>query len=358
MNVVNVVYAVVAALIALGILIVIHELGHFLVAKKSGVGVLTFSIGFGPKIFKRKVGETEYAVSAFPFGGYVKMVGEDPDEAVSSVDVEKSFSHQSLAKRAAIVAAGPLSNLLLALIVFILVFMVNGVPVSTTQVGTVAPDSPAAAAGIQKGDRIVAIDGRPIQEWEELSRRIKESQGTPLNFRVRRDDKEIEITVQPSRSEAKNVFGEKQEGWFIGVTGEAVLERGEPVRAIRYAFYKTGEYSVVTVLALFKMIAGDISPKNLGGPVLIAQMAGQQAREGLTNFFYFVAVLSINLGVLNLLPIPVLDGGHLLFFGLERILGRPVGIKQRERAQQVGILILLMVMIYAFYNDIARFFEG
>ncbi|HEY2990335.1 MAG TPA: RIP metalloprotease RseP [Candidatus Binatia bacterium] len=358
MNVVNLVYAVVSALIALGILIVIHELGHFLVAKKSGVGVLTFSIGFGPKIFKRKVGETEYAVSAFPFGGYVKMVGEDPEEAVSTVDVEKSFSHQSLAKRAAIVAAGPLSNLVLALVVFVSIFMAYGVPVSTTQVGTVAPDSPAAAASIQKGDRIVAINGQPIQEWEELSRRIKESQGTPLKVRVLRDNKEIEITVQPSRSEGKNIFGEKQEGWFIGVTSEAVLERGEPVRAIRYAFYKTGEYSVVTLLALFKMIAGDISPKNLGGPVLIAQMAGQQAREGLTNFLYFVAVLSINLGVLNLLPIPVLDGGHLLFFGLEWILGRPVGIKQRERAQQVGILILLMVMIYAFYNDIARFFEG
>jgi regulator of sigma E protease len=354
----NVIYAAVSALIGLGILIVIHELGHFLVAKKSGVGVLTFSIGFGPKLFKRTVGETEYAVSAFPFGGYVKMVGEDPEEQVSSVDVHKSFSHQPLGKRIAIVAAGPVSNLLLAVVIFLWTFLAYGVPVSTSKVAAVEPNSPAAAAGIEKGDRIVAVDGQPIEKWEDLSRRIKESRGRPLAVRVMRENREIETTVQPAKRDTKNVFGETQETWIIGIASEPVIERGNPVLAIGQAFYKTGEYSVVTLVALYKMIAGDLSPKNLGGPLLIAQMAGQQAREGLANFFFFVAVLSINLGVLNLLPIPVLDGGHLLFFLLEGILGRPIGLKQRERAQQVGIVILLMVMAYAFYNDIARFFEG
>ncbi|HEY3305417.1 MAG TPA: RIP metalloprotease RseP [Candidatus Binatia bacterium] len=354
----NVVYAVVSALIGLGILIVIHELGHFLVAKKSGVGVLTFSIGFGPKLFKKKIGETEYAVSAFPFGGYVKMVGEDPEEQVSSVDVHKSFSHQPLGKRIAIVAAGPVFNLLLAVVIFLWTFLTYGVPVSTSKVAAVEPDSPAATAGIEKGDRIVAVDGQPIEKWEDLSRRIKESRGRPLAVRVVRENREIETTVEPAKRDTKNVFGETQETWIIGIASEPVIERGNPVLAVGQAFYKTGEYSVVTLVALYKMIAGDLSPKNLGGPLLIAQMAGQQAREGLANFFFFVAVLSINLGVLNLLPIPVLDGGHLLFFLLEGILGRPIGLKQRERAQQVGILILLMVMAYAFYNDIARFFEG
>jgi regulator of sigma E protease len=354
----NVLYAAVSALIGLGILIVIHELGHFLVAKKSGVGVITFSIGFGPKLFKRKIGETEYAVSAFPLGGYVKMVGEDPEDEVNAVDIHKSFAHQPLAKRAAIVAAGPVSNLLLAVVIFLWTFVMYGVPVSTTQIGGVTQNSPAAAAGLQKGDRIVGVGGQPIEKWEDLSRRIRESQGNPLHLRVMRDSGEIEITVSPARSETRNVFGEKQEVWFIGIASEPAIERGNPLLAVGQAFYKTGEYSVVTLVALFKMVTGDLSPKNLGGPLLIAQMAGQQAREGLASFFFFVAMLSINLGVLNLLPIPVLDGGHLFFFLLEWLLGRPVQVKQRERAQQVGIFILIGVMIYAFYNDIARFFEG
>jgi regulator of sigma E protease len=354
----NVLYAVVSALIGLGILIVIHELGHFLVAKKSGVGVITFSIGFGPKLFKKKIGETEYAVSAFPLGGYVKMVGEDPQDEVSAVDIHKSFAHQPLAKRAAIVAAGPISNLLLAVVIFLWTFVTYGVPVSTTQIGGITQNSPAAAAGLQKGDRIVGVGDQPIEKWEDLSRRIRESQGKPLHLRVMRDNREIEITVSPARSETRNVFGEKQEVWFIGIASEPAIERGNPLLAVGQAFYKTGEYSVVTLLALFKMVTGDLSPKNLGGPLLIAQMAGQQAREGLASFFFFVAMLSINLGVLNLLPIPVLDGGHLFFFLLEWLLGRPVEVKQRERAQQVGIFILIGVMIYAFYNDIARFFEG
>jgi regulator of sigma E protease len=355
----TVIYAIVSAVIGLGILIVIHELGHFLVAKKSGVGVLTFSIGFGPKIMKKKIGETEYAISAIPFGGYVKMVGEDPEDEVSEVDAHKSFSHQSLGKRAAIVAAGPLFNLFLAVAIFLWAFITYGEPVVTTQIGAVTPDSPAAAVGIEKGDRIVAIGGQPVNKWEELSRQIRASQGKPLSLRVIRQDREIDLTVQPVRSEIKNIFGETQESWFIGIgNGEVVIERSDPLTAIGKAFYKTGEYSVVTLVGIFKMIKGDLSPKNLGGPLLIAQMAGQQAREGPTNFLLFVAVLSINLGVLNLLPIPVLDGGHLLFFLIEGILGRPVGIKQRERAQQVGIVLLLLVMAYAFYNDIARFFEG
>lgn len=354
----NVLYAVIAALLGLGILIVIHELGHFLLAKKTGVGVLTFSLGFGPKLLGRKVGETEYLVSAFPLGGYVKMVGEDPEEEVQTGDIQRSFSHQGLVKRAAIVTAGPVFNLLLAVAIFVWIFMAYGVPVLTTQVAGVEPNSPAARAGIQKGDRIVGIDGREVKKWEELSSRIKESQGSALKLRLQRAGQEIEMTVQPIKREGRNMFGERQESWAIGIASEVAIEKSNPALAVGQAFYKTGEYSVLTLLALYKMITGDVSPKNLGGPLLIAQMAGQQAREGVGSFFFFVAILSVNLGVLNLLPIPVLDGGHLLFFALEGVLGRPIKLKHRERAQQVGIFILILVMIYAFYNDIARFFEG
>lgn len=354
----QVVYAIVAALAGLGILIVIHELGHFLLAKFSGVGVLTFSVGFGPKLWVKKIGETEYALSAFPLGGYVKMVGEDPEEEVKTEDVEKSFSHQPLPKRVAIVAAGPIFNLLLAVLLFIFVFVFHGVPVLSTQVGGVEPDSPAARSGIQEGDRIVAVDGQSVGTWEVLSKRIKESQGKTLTFQIRRDQQELTIQVQPVMKEAKNLFGEKIDNWMIGIASEVQIEKGDPWLAAGRAFYKTGEYSVLTVLALFKMIKGDVSPKNLGGPILIAQMAGQQAQEGLTSFLFFLAILSVNLGVLNLLPIPVLDGGHLFFFLLEWLIGRPMELKHREIAQQVGIFILILVMIYAFYNDIARFFQG
>jgi regulator of sigma E protease len=354
----TVIYAIVSAIIGIGILIIIHELGHFFLAKKTGVGVLTFSVGFGPKLLRKKIGETEYALSAFPLGGYVKMVGEDPEEEVSNADIKRSFSHQKIIKRVAIVAAGPLFNLLLAVVLFAAIFMLYGVPVLTTRIAGVDPNSPAAKAGIQKGDRVVAVDGRAIQKWEELSDRIKQSQGKALNVRVQRDKQEITVTVQPTMKEGKNIFGESVDNWVIGIASEVSMEKSNPWLAVGEAFYKTGEYSVLTLLGLLKMIKGDVSPKNLGGPLLIAQMAGQQAQEGLGSFLFFVAILSVNLGVLNLLPIPVLDGGHLFFFLLEWILGRPVELRHRERAQQIGVFVLILIMVYAFYNDISRLFEG
>jgi len=354
----TVLIAIISALIGLGILIVIHELGHFLVAKLSGVGVLTFSVGFGPKLWVRKVAETEYALSAFPLGGYVKMVGEDPEAEVQEVDIHRSFSHQSLLKRTAIVAAGPLFNLFLAVAVFVWIFMAHGIPTLTTTVGGVDRESPAARAGIQKGDKIIAVDGWEVNKWEDLSTRIKESQGKPLRVRLHRVNREMDIVVQPAKRESRNIFNERIDISDIGVASEVVIEKINPLLAVGKAFYKTGEYSILTLAALYKMVKGEVSPRNLGGPLLIAQMAGQQASEGFTSFFFFVAILSVNLGVLNFLPIPVLDGGHLLFFLFEWVLGRPVELRHRERAQQIGVFILILIMIYAFYNDITRFFEG
>jgi regulator of sigma E protease len=353
----NVVYSIAAAVIGLGLLIVFHEFGHFLLAKLSGVGVLTFSIGFGPKLWVIKKGETEYALSAFPLGGYVKMVGEDPDEEVQQAEIEKSFAHKSLLKRIAIVVAGPGFNLLLAVFLFMVVFTFYGVPVMSTQVSGVEKGSPAERAGIAKGDRIVAIDGNPVKEWEELSKKIKGSGGKALNLQIRRGEETKSITVQPTQKEGRNIFGERKDDWIIGIGSQVSIEKGNPGLAVVKAVSQTYDYAKLTLMAFYKMLLGDVSPRNIGGPILIAQMAGQQAQEGLGSFLAFLAVLSINLGVLNLLPVPVLDGGHLLFFLVEAVIRKPVAVKYREVAQQVGICLLALLMVYAFYNDIVRFFE-
>jgi regulator of sigma E protease len=353
----NVVYSIAAAVIGLGLLIVFHEFGHFLLAKLSGVGVLTFSVGFGPKLWVMKKGETEYAISAFPLGGYVKMVGEDPDEEVQQADIEKSFAHKSLLKRIAIVVAGPGFNLLLAVFLFMVVFTFYGVPVMSTQVSGVEKGSPAERAGIAKGDRILAIDGDAVKEWEELSKKIKGSGGKALNLQIRRGEETKNITVQPTQKEGRNIFGERKDDWIIGIGSQVSIEKGNPGLAVVKAVYQTYDYAKLTLMAFYKMLLGDVSPRNIGGPILIAQMAGQQAQEGLGSFLAFLAVLSINLGVLNLLPVPVLDGGHLLFFLVEAVTRKPVAVKYREVAQQVGICLLALLMVYAFYNDIVRFFE-
>jgi regulator of sigma E protease len=353
----NLLYSILAAVVGLGVLIVFHEFGHFLLAKLSGVGVLTFSVGFGPKLWVKKKGETEYALSAFPLGGYVKMVGEDPEEEVKAVDLERSFAHKSLLKRTAIVAAGPGFNLLLAVFLLMVVFLFYGVPVLSNLVGAVEPDSPAAQAGIEKGDRIVAVDGQAVTAWDDLSSAIKQSGGQPLALRVQRSGEEVAMTVQPRKREVKNIFGELKEDWMIGIGSQVSIEKSDPGLAVSKAFIQTYEYSKLTLIGLYKMVTREVSPRNLGGPILIAQMAGQQAQEGIGSFLAFLAVLSINLGVLNLLPVPVLDGGHLFFFAVEAIIGRPVSLKYREKAQQVGIFLLLLLMIFAFANDIFRLFE-
>jgi len=350
-------YSIIAAVVGLGVLIIFHEFGHFLLAKLSGVGVLTFSVGFGPKLWVKKKGETEYALSAFPLGGYVKMVGEDPEEEVKAVDLERSFAHKSLLKRIAIVAAGPGFNLLLAVFLLMVVFLFYGVPVLSNLVGAVEPESPAAQAGVQKGDRIVAVDSQTITAWDDLSSAIKQSGGQPLKLRVQRGGEEMGMTVQPKKREVKNIFGELKEDWMIGIGSQVSIEKGDPGLAVSRAFVQTYEYSKLTLIGLYKMVTREVSPRNLGGPILIAQMAGQQAQEGIGSFLAFLAVLSINLGVLNLLPVPVLDGGHLFFFAVEAIIGRPVSLKYREKAQQVGIFLLLLLMIFAFANDIFRLFE-
>lgn len=341
------------AVLVLGVLIFVHELGHFLVAKRAGVSVLKFSLGFGPKIAGFTRGGTEYLLSAIPLGGYVKMLGEDPKEEVA--DLERSFSAKPIGWRSLIILAGPGSNFLLAIAIFWVVFMV-GVPTLATKVGEVMEGFPAREAGLLRGDRIVAIQGQPIEKWEELAKQIHQSPGRPVRLTVEREGQRFDVTVAPKATKQKNLFGEEQEIGLLGIAPaeEFLTERTNPITAFGRAVYKTYDLSVLILITFGKLLQGVVPAKTIGGPLLVAQMAGEQARLGVLNLLFFTALLSINLAILNLLPIPILDGGHLFFALIEAARGKPVSLKKREMAQQVGLVLLVALMIFAFYNDIFR----
>ncbi len=346
---------IVSVVVLLGVLIFAHELGHFLMAKRSGVGVLKFSLGFGPKIIGKKIGETEYLLSLIPLGGYVKLLGEAPEEGLSEEDSRRSFLNQPVLKRIAIVAAGPLFNMLLALLIFTVVNMA-GIPVLTTEVGGLQPGSAAAEAGLREGDILVDIAGTAVKKWDDISEIVSASGGSPLRITVQRGGTSQEVTVTPKLTTGANVFGETVAAYKIGISPapRTFVERLNPVAAFWAGLKQTGTICRLTVVSIVKMFQGVVSPKTLGGPILIAQIAGAQVREGIIPFVLFMALLSINLAVLNLLPIPILDGGHLLFYLIELVTGREVNIRWREMAQQIGFVLLALLMLFVFVLDIGR----
>ena len=347
---------IISFVVVLGVLIFVHEFGHFLLAKLMGVGIEKFSLGFGPRIVGRKIGMTDYMISAIPLGGYVKMVGESPGNEVEYSHLPLSFSHKSLFKRSLIVLAGPVFNLLLAVLIFFVFFLVSGLPIMQPEVGEVQEGMPAHEAGICPGDRVVSIDGNPVTRWEEMADLIMQSSGRPIRIEVLRDDSTVLVKVTPKQLSSQNLFGEQIEKYVIGITasGAVTVQKLNIFQSAAYGVSQAWQIAELTVLAIGKIIAGTLSAKNLGGPIMIAQLAGQQAEAGIINFIFFIALLSVNLGIINLLPIPVLDGGHLLFFLIEAVSRRPLNHKMREVAQQVGIFVLILLMIFVFYNDIAR----
>jgi regulator of sigma E protease len=353
--------SVLVAVVVLGFLVLFHEMGHFLVAKRVGVGVLKFSIGFGPRLIGRKVGDTEYVVSAIPLGGFVKMVGEDPEEELSEADRRIAFQQQSLLKRVAIVLAGPAANLLCALLAFSVAFMVYGarVPSEAAKVGATMEGMPAAEAGLKAGDVITAVNHAPVDKWDSLSEAIRASGGKPILFSVQRAGQSIDVEITPQAKDDKNIYGETLgQAYVIGIERGFDQESVNPIVAIGMGAKQTAWWVSTLLVSLGKMFQGKIPAKDIGGPILIVQAAGQQARMGLEYLLHFMAVISVNLGVLNLLPIPVLDGGHLFFFAIEAVLRRPLDIRHREIAQQVGLVLLICLMAFAFYNDIARVVQG
>jgi len=427
---------VISFIVVLGILIFIHELGHFAVAKLGGVGVEKFSLGFGPRVIGVKYGETDYVLSLLPLGGYVKMVGEAPDEEVSEEDRARSFTYKPIWLRAAIVAAGPLMNLLLAAILIPATFMLGAdVPAFLDKpafVGFVAPDEAGAKAGIRKGDLIEEINGEKIDTWEELLTRVTLNPGTPLTLEIERDHEEKTITLIPDTHSDSGagvagiypplepVIGRLNDGYpakeaglepgdrIVSINGveithwnelEAVIHKdggkktfvvsrdGSLVTAEitpkynedlkifligisrkhitvvrKYGFVEGvekgltagGKMTVQLFVVIKGLIVGQYSLKTLGGPIMIAREAGRAANAGLSDILSLVAFLSLQLGIINLFPLPVLDGGHILFFGIEAVKGKPLSERFMVVAQQVGIALLITLMVLVTYNDLLR----
>ena len=433
-----------AGIVMLGILVFVHELGHFCIAKFCGVKVLKFSLGFGPRLVSRQWGETEYMICAIPLGGYVQMLGEgggeQGEEAAIPIDEEhRSFAKQSLARRMAIVAAGPIMNLALPFLVLPLAYLVGiNLPAYLDQppcVGYVIPGSIAAEAGFEKGDCIIAISGQSVTSWTDTGPALVNGAGAPIHFRLERSGRIEELTVAEEESTLEGLqsigllpdqdavigtlapgmpamaagleagdkiifIGDRQiTSWYElkdaiqevgGRPVTVVVERDQAQRSFKivpervddgkdyligiapnqdtvFKRFSLGEsikagaersmdLIELTLVFIQKLFAGHVSTSNIGGPITVVQIAGQAAQTDLSSILSVLAFLSIQLGILNLLPIPILDGGHLFFYTFEMVFRRPLSLRAREWAQQLGLILLIMLMVLAFYNDIVRMF--
>jgi regulator of sigma E protease len=474
------------AALVFAVLVVVHEAGHFAMAKKVGVRVLRFSVGYPPKLFGFRRGETEYSVGATPFGGYVRMLGDEvgekptpdeiklylheigldvitaarehgavldgsdfdnnlriladrlssepnrggfapaavaarsgnaalassmpdappvptlalgpvavigrelkPDEALLINEVRRhpevddaikelaehpprvlveaycsrAFPTQSLGKRILIVLAGPLSNIIFAPLLLTLVFM-YGVPQLLPVVGKTTKDLPAAKAGLQVGDRILTVNGQPMETWADFSKTVKAGDGSPVKLEIERKNgtpAHTTIVIKPTRLDQKTIYGTNATTWVIGVqpNGDETTKRYGPIGAVKEACETSVEMTVQMVVGIASIFAGSTPVKDaLGGPIMIAQMAGQEAHRGFANLAMFTVMLSLELGIINLLPVPLLDGGHLLFFVFEGIKGKPLELRYREAMLQVGLFLLVALMAFVIFNDISRIVQG
>jgi regulator of sigma E protease len=354
-----------AFLFILTVIVFAHELGHYLVARRNGVRIEVFSIGFGPELFgwNDKSG-TRWKVSLLPLGGYVKMFGERAasgkadEQAMTPEDIAVSFHHKSLGQRAAIVAAGPAANFILAIIILATMFATVGEPFTPPDVGSVQPGSAAERAGLEPGDVVTRIDGSKVERFEDIQQIVRMNPRVPLRLTVQRDGRELSVTAVPEPSEMVDRFGNRHEIGMLGVSrmGNAYI-RHDPLSAVWRAANQTVSLSYYTLQAVGQMITGARSADDLGGPIRIAQMSGQVAQSSLIDVFWFLAVLSINLGLINLFPVPMLDGGHLMFYGAEAIRGRPLSDRIVEYGFRVGLGLVLTLFVFVTYQDLMRF-EG
>jgi regulator of sigma E protease len=353
-------------LFVLTIVVFFHELGHFLIARWAGVKVLTFSLGFGPELagFNDRHG-TRWKISAVPLGGYVKFFGDDSEastpssEALASMTDEEregSFHHKTVGPRAAIVAAGPIANFLLAIVIFTCLFAFFGKPSTTARVDQVEAGSAADKAGFQVGDIVTSIDGKVIGSFSDMQRVVVGHAGVQLTFSIKRGDLELQLRGTPELREVKDTFGNTHRHGVMGITratsaGEATTEKVDPATALWLGVKETWFVIDQTLSYIGNIFTGRASADQIGGPIRIAQISGQVATLGLIPLLHLAAVLSISIGLLNLFPVPLLDGGHLLFYAAEVLRGRPLSERSQEYGFRIGLVLVLMLMVFAFYND-------
>jgi regulator of sigma E protease len=360
---------VVPFLFVLTIVVFFHELGHFLMARLCGIKVLVFSIGFGPEIagFNDRYG-TRWKISAVPLGGYVKFYGDDnaasvPDQAaaasMSDTDRKDSFMFQPVRSRAAVVAAGPIANFVLAIAIFAAIFMTVGKQTTSARVDTVQPASAAEAAGFKPGDLVTAINGEKIDNFSDMQRIVSISAGETLSIEVDRGGAPITLKATPQLKELKDNFGNVHRLGVLGISrsmspGDIKTEKAGPLRAVVMGAQETWFVVDRTLAYIGGVFVGREAADQLGGPIRIAQVSGQVATAGFTALIHLTAVLSVSIGLLNLFPIPLLDGGHLLFYAIETIRGRPLSERAQEVGFRIGLAVVVMLMIFATFNDILR----
>lgn len=358
---------IVPFLFVLTIVVFFHELGHFLVARWVGVKVLTFSLGFGPELFgfNDRHG-TRWKVSAIPLGGYVKFFGDDSEASTPSsealkemTDAERkvSFHGKKVGPRAAIVAAGPIANFLLAIVIFAALFTFFGKPNQSARVDSVQENSAAATAGFKSGDVVTAIDGSAIENFTDMQRIVSIKAGTPLVFTVKRGDSTVTLNGTPELREIKDSFGNVHRIGVLGITratsaGDTVSQPVDPATAVWLGVKETWFVIDRTISYIGGVFTGRENADQVGGPIRIAQISGQVATIGLSALIHLAAVLSVSIGLLNLFPVPLLDGGHLLFYVVEAVRGYPLSDRAQELGFRVGLALVLMLMIFATYNDI------
>jgi regulator of sigma E protease len=354
-----------AFLVVLTVLVFVHELGHYLIARRNGVRIEVFSIGFGPELFgwNDRAG-TRWKFSAMPLGGYVKMFGDsDPSSTLgtarlgelTAAEREVSFHHKRLLQRAAIVAGGPLANFVFAIVTLSILFATYGQPFTPAEVGQVQAGSAAEKGGIQVGDTIANIDGSTIERFEDVQQIVRLNPGAPMVIKVRRNGEVVTLHVTPALTETTDRFGNRHEIGLLGIGRSGVdYVKRNPASAVVQAVEETWNLSASTLQAMWQIVIGTRASDELGGPIRIMQMSGEVAQTGLVPLLWFMAVLSINLGLINLFPVPVLDGGHLLFYAAEAIRGKPLGQRAQEYGFRIGLALVLTLMVFATWNDLVH----